>query len=74
MVTYGSGLGKDHDHDNLPLVLTGRGNGLFNLGRHIQYAKETPLANLHVAMMDQLGVPVDQFADSNGKLAYLSGL
>ena len=32
MVTYGSGLGKDHDHDNLPLVVTGRGNGLFTLG------------------------------------------
>jgi hypothetical protein len=74
MVTYGSGLGKDHDHDNLPLVVTGRGNGLFNLGRHVQYPKETPLANLHVAMMNQLGVPVDQFADSNGKLGYLSDL
>ena len=35
MVTYGGGLGKDHDHDNLPLVLTGRGNGLFNLGRNV---------------------------------------
>jgi hypothetical protein len=74
MVTYGSGLGKDHDHDNLPLVVTGRGNGLFNLGRHVQYPKETPLANLHVAMMSQLGVQVDQFADSNGKLGYLSDL
>jgi hypothetical protein len=74
MVTYGGGLGKDHDHDNLPLVVTGRGNGLFNLGRHIKYAKETPLANLHVAMMDRLGVPVEKFADSNGKLPYLSDL
>jgi hypothetical protein len=74
MVTYGSGLGKDHDHDNLPLVVTGRGNGLFSLGRHVQYPKETPLANLHVAMMNQLGVNVDQFADSNGKLGYLSNL
>jgi Protein of unknown function (DUF1552) len=74
MVTYGSGLGRDHDHDNLPLVITGRGNGLFNLGRNIKYPKETPLANLHVAMMDQLGVPVEKFADSNGKLPYLSDL
>ena len=74
MVTYGGGLGKDHDHDNLPLVLTGRGNGLFNLGRHVRYPKETPLANLHVAMMNQLGVPAEKFADSNGKLGYLSDL
>jgi len=74
MVTYGSGLGKGHDHDNLPLVVTGRGNGLFKLGRHVQYGQDTPLANLHVAMMNQLGVPVDQFADSKGKLGYLSDL
>jgi hypothetical protein len=74
MVTYGSGLGRDHDHDNLPLVITGRGNGLFNLGRHIQYKNETPLANLHVAMMNQMGVPAEQFADSNGKLDYLGSL
>ena len=33
MVTYGSGLGRDHDHDNLPTILTGRGNGLFRPGR-----------------------------------------
>ena len=74
MVTYGSGLGRDHDHDNLPLVVTGRGNGLFRLGRHVQYPKDTPLANLHVAMMSQMGVPVEKFADSDGKLPYLSDL
>lgn len=74
MVNYGSGLGRDHNHDNLPLVLTGKGNGLFNLGRRMQYAQDTPLANLHVAMMDKMGVQVDQFADSNGKLGYLSSL
>ena len=74
MVTYGSGLGRDHDHDDLPLILTGKGNGLFSPGRRIQYAKDTPLANLHVAMMNKMGVPVEQFADSNGKLGYLSNL
>ena len=74
MVTYGSGLGEDHDHDNLPTVLTGRGNGLFNLGRHIKYPKETPLANLHVAMMNQMGIPAEHFSDSTGKLGYLSDL
>jgi hypothetical protein len=74
MVTYGSGLSRDHDHDNLPTVITGRGNGLFTLGRHVKYKNETPLANLHVAMMNQTGVPAEQFADSNGKLDYLSSL
>ena len=74
MVTYGSGLSRDHDHDNLPTVVTGRGNGLFHLGRHIRYPAETPLANLHVAMLDQMGVPAENFADSKGKLGYLSNL
>ena len=73
MVTYGSGLGKDHDHDDLPTVITGRGNGLFHLGRHeVTYPKDTPLANLHVAMMNQMGIPAEKFADSTGKLGYLS--
>jgi hypothetical protein len=74
MVTYGSGLGRDHDHDNLPTLLTGRGNGLFKLGRHVKYPAETPLANLHVAMMDRMGVTAESFADSKGKLGYLSDL
>lgn len=62
------------DGVNLPTVLTGRGNGLFNLGRHIKYPKEALLANLHVAMMNQLGVPAEKFADSNGKLPHLADL
>lgn len=75
LVTYGSGLGRDHDHDNLPTVLTGGGNGLIRRhGRHIKYPSETPLANLHVTMMERMGVPAESFADSNGRLGYLSGL
>ncbi len=47
---------------------------MFSLSQQVQYPKETPLANLHVAMMNQLGVRVEQFAHSNGKLGYLSDL
>jgi hypothetical protein len=72
MVTYGSGLGRDHDHDNLPTILTGRGNGLFHLGRHIKFPNETPLANLHLTMAQQMGVQAESFADSSGKLRELS--
>lgn len=74
MVTYGSGLSIDHNHDNLPTVLTGGGNGLFRHGRHVKYANETPLANLHLAMMEQMGIPAGSFADSKGKLDYLTDL
>jgi Protein of unknown function (DUF1552) len=74
MVSYGSGLGKDHDHDNLPTLLTGRGNGLFHLGRYVKYSADTPLANLHMSMMEQMGVSGLSFADSTGKLDYLTSL
>lgn len=74
MVTYGSGLSRDHDHDDLPTILAGKGNGAFRPGRLIRYPKETPMANLHVVMLDHMGLPIEHFADSNGKLAYLSNL
>jgi hypothetical protein len=35
-------------------------------GRHLKYAKPTPLANLHLTLLHKVGVPIDSFADSNG--------
>jgi hypothetical protein len=69
MVLFGSALrdGNRHDPHNLPIVLAGRGGGLAT-GRHLSYGKDTPLANLYVAMLDRLGVHVDRFADSTGPL------
>ncbi len=37
-------------------------------GRHIRYDKPTPLANLHLTLLDKVGVRLDTFADSNGKV------
>jgi len=76
MVTYGSGLsdGNAHDHANLPLVLAGRGCGTLRPGRHIRYPNETPMANLFIAMLDRMSVPVEKLGDSSGKLGYLSDL
>jgi len=67
---YGSGMGNPslHDHDNLPiLVAGGAGTGLKG-GRHIRYEKGTPLANLHLTLLDRVGVHVDSFVDSTGKI------
>jgi hypothetical protein len=36
--------------------------------RHLKYAKPTPLANLHLTLLDKVGVRLDSFADSNGKV------
>lgn len=76
MITYGSGLsdGNAHDHANLPLVLAGRGCGTLRPGRHVRYPNETPMANLFIAMLDRMSVPVEKLGDSSGKLGYLSDL
>jgi hypothetical protein len=70
MILYGGGLadGNRHEHDNLPLVLAGRGGGTILPGRHVRYAQETPMANLLVSMLDRMGTPVAQFGDSTGAL------
>jgi hypothetical protein len=36
-------------------------------GRHVRYAKETPLANLHLTLLDKLGVHLDRIGDSTGR-------
>ena len=76
MITYGSGLsdGNAHDHADLPLVLAGRGGGTLKPGRLVRHPKETPMANLFVAMLDRMGVPVESLGDSKGQLGYLSDI
>ncbi len=67
---YGSGMGNPstHDHDNLPILLAGGAACGMNGGRHINYENGTPLANLHLTLLDRVGVFQDSFADSNGKI------
>ena len=70
MVMFGSALrdGNSHNPHNLPILLGGRGGGSLATGRHLAYAKDTPLCNLYVSMLDRVGVKVDRFADSTGPL------
>jgi len=74
MIVYGSSLSdaNAHTHHDLPICLLGGGAGQIKGGRHIRYPKDTPLNNLHLNLLDRAGVPVDNFGDSTGKLAYLS--
>ena len=57
-----------HDHTNLPILVAGGAAGRMKGGRHIKYAKPTPLANLHLTLLDKVGVHLDSFADSQGKV------
>jgi hypothetical protein len=70
---YGSGMGNPdvHDHINLPIVVAGGAAGRVKGARHIRYAQPTPLANLHLTMLERAGVQMESFADSTGKVAEL---
>jgi hypothetical protein len=74
MVLYGSGLewGRKHNRENLPLILAGGGRGTIHGGRHIEYSKGTPAANLHLSLLDRCGVHLDRLADSTGRLGQLT--
>jgi hypothetical protein len=67
---YGSGMGNPnvHDHTNLPIIVAGGAVGKMQGGRHIQFKEATPLANLHLTLLDKVGVRLDAFADSDGKV------
>jgi hypothetical protein len=64
---YGSGMGDPnvHNHTNLPIIVAGGAAGMMRGGRHIRYEQPAPLANLHLTLLDKVGVELDSFADSN---------
>lgn len=66
------GRGNDHNYDDLPVLLAGRGNGSLRLGFHRVYPAETPIANLYLAMFDQAGIQMPRFGDSPRPLGQLT--
>jgi len=73
MIVYGAGLndGNKHLHQDLPTLLVGRGGGTLRPGRRVLFRKETPFCNLHLSLMDRMGVEVESFGDSSGRLSGL---
>src|SRR5262252_4047766 len=67
---YGTGMGECNAHDpkSIPLVIAGDGAGSLKGGRHIRYPKETPLANLHLTLLENFGVRRERIGDSTGRL------
>jgi hypothetical protein len=70
MVVYGCGIadGNDHGHENLPLLVAGRGGGQLSPGQHCVFEGATPVTNLHRALLAHMGVPVERLGDSTGLL------
>jgi hypothetical protein len=67
---YGSGMGNPsiHDHENLPILVAGGTGAGLRGGRHIHFEKGTNLANLHLTLLDRVGVELGSFMDSTGKI------
>lgn len=70
MLMYGSGIGDGnaHNHDELPILLVGKAGGTLKTGRHLRFPKNTPIANLYLAMLDRMDVHASAFGDSTGQL------
>lgn len=70
---YGSGMGNPnvHDHQKLPVIVAGGAAGGMKGGRHIEFDKPTPLANLHLSLLDKAGVKLEKFGDSSGTIQEL---
>ena len=71
VVLHGGGISDAdaHSHINLPLVLIGGGGGSLKGGRAVRYPAETPMNNLHLALLDKVGVRIDKFGDATGALS-----
>jgi hypothetical protein len=71
---YGTGISDSntHFHDDLPIALVGGKAAGIKGGRYIRYGKGTPLANLHITILEKLGVTAEKLGDSTGKLARLT--
>jgi hypothetical protein len=71
-ILYGAGMadGNAHSTQDLPLVLVGGAAG--KGGRHVRYAADTPIPNLHLALLDWLGAPTERLGNSTGTLSPLS--
>ena len=73
LMLYGAGMSDSNRHDNtgLPLVLLGGGSGSVKGGRHLRYREGTPISNLHLTMLDKMGLPLEKLVNSTGPLNLL---
>ena len=74
IILYGAGLGDGNMHlpIDLPIVVAGGGAGKIKGGRYLKYPEGTPLANLYLRLMEMVGLQVEKFGDSSGKINLLS--
>ena len=72
LLQFGTALGDGnlHSHYDIPVLLVTGGPGQIKGGRHLRFPveKNIPLANMYLTIMDKLGIPLESFGDSTGRL------
>ncbi len=70
MIVYGCAIGDGnrHNHNDLPIVIAGGGGGTLTPGRHIDFGQDVPMTNLYLSMLDRMGIELDRFGDSTGRV------
>jgi len=73
MFLYGSNMSNSDKHNGhpLPTILVGGGNGKLKGGQHLDLREPTPLANVHLTILDKINARQDHFGDSTGLIAGL---
>jgi hypothetical protein len=73
ILLFGSNMSNSNAHNQYPLptAVVGRGGGQLRGGQHIDYGQRTPLANLHLTLLQRAGVPIDKVGDSTGIITEL---
>jgi Protein of unknown function (DUF1552) len=71
---YGTGISDSntHFHDDLPIAIVGGKAAGIKGGRYIRYPKGTPLTNMHLTILENMGVHPEAIGDSTGKLDRLT--
>jgi Protein of unknown function (DUF1552) len=74
LFVYGTGISDSntHFHDDLPIALVGGKAAGIKGGRYIRYPKGTPLTNLHLTIVENMGVQAEAIGDSTGRLGRLT--
>jgi hypothetical protein len=69
ILLFGSNMSDSnlHNHFPLPTAIVGGGAGKLKGNRHLRYPDKTPIANMHLTILDRIGVPMESFGDSNMK-------
>ena len=71
IIMYGSNMSNSnqHNHDPLPTALFGGGRGRLKGNLHVMMPEHTPLANLHLTILDKVDIKADGFGDSTGRIS-----